>query len=132
METNDKDELFIIKASLEVALRRISNIIKNNDLENDKGESILAEICRYGKISDMDLCGLTRKSNIIFYRRIACYLLTDYCSWSQDKIANRLDLKSHCTVLFHRNKMRAWMIQPRYAPYEVLTATRNIINNLGL
>jgi len=134
MTTSDKDKLLNIKAKLEVALKSIDEILIDWDGDNKSlgGERAIAKICDYAGLTDMQLCEDTRKSSIVFYRRIACYILTDYFGWTQQRVADRLLLNNHASVLHHRNKLRAWMTQKKYAPYEVVIATNNIINNLGL
>jgi chromosomal replication initiation ATPase DnaA len=132
MTARNYNELLETKSALERALVLINRIIKDETSYQDKGEAVVNEICRYSKISELELTQTSRKGGLVFYKRIACFLLADYCKWSLQRIADRLGVESHVTALHHRNKMRTWMKEPRFAPTEIIAATNNIINNLGL
>lgn len=96
------------------------------------GEKAIKTIVDYAGISNNTLIARTKKGTVITWRKIACYILYDYCQWTQQQIADRLMYRKHETVKFHVDKMRMWMSDIRYAPKDLHIATRNIMFNLGL
>ena len=94
------------------------------------GEKVIKDILSYAGITEEELVERTRKGGVITWRRIACYLLYDYCMWTQQRIADRLFYERHETVAFHANKVRFWMDNPKIAPIDLRIAVRNLIHTI--
>lgn len=127
-----KTELEGIKSMLLVYLQRIDVLLSTEMDSIQLGELAIDVICDYAKIPRPQFILATRKATVVVWRKIACYILSDYYDWSLEKIAKVLHYNQHATVLFHRNKMRWWMNNPGQSPRDLIIATRNIMNNLGL
>lgn len=112
-------------------LHEIVNKLIVSDMPREKkGEITIDVVLEYAGMTIEQLTD-SRKSGLMFYKRILCYFLHDYCHWTLKNIAVVLRLTNHATTLSHVNKMRWWMANPQYAPYDVITATKNILFKLG-
>ena len=119
-----------VKGKIEELHEIVNKLIIAEMPRNKKGEIVIEKVLDYAGMN-MEQLTDSRKSGLIFYKRILSYLLHDYCHWTLKNIAVSLRLTHHATILNHVNKMRWWMAHPQYAPYDIITATRNILNMLG-
>ena len=119
-----------IRDRIEGLHKAVVQLIIDEMPKNRKSETVIGAVLEY---SGMTMKTLTesRKSGLVFYKRIMCYILYDYCQISLEQIAEKVKLSNHATVLHHVNKMRWWMSNPQYAPGDLVTATRNILYSLG-
>ena len=133
------EELILIKNNLDSALSRIDELIRIYNIENptagmsqqQKMDYILDGICNYGGILRRGLRKEgTRAYRVLFFRRIACYILSKYADFTEHEIADELDL-THGSVNNHKKKMAIWMDEPRFAPKNLHITTKNILIKLG-
>ena len=122
--------LLDIKDRLE-ELREIVLQLIVSEMPQTKQVGLVKEvILGYANIT-MEEIADSRKGSNIFYKRIMCYILHDYCNLSYRKVADNVLLTNHATIKHHVDKLRWWMANPKYAPNDVIIATRNILNTLG-
>ncbi len=119
-----------LKDKLESLLFDINRLIINGMQGDERVEKTIAVVLNYAGLSMADLIE-SRKGGLIFYKRILCYILHDFCSVTYQKIANKINLKSHATARHHTEKMRWWLANPQYADKETIMATNNILKELG-
>jgi chromosomal replication initiation ATPase DnaA len=119
-----------IRDRLEELHTVVLQVIVNETPTKKQGEEVVIAVLKYAGIS-MGRLTDSRKGGLIFYKRIMCYIMYDYCKITFSEIAKKVYLKSHATVKHHVDKMRWWMSNPQYAPSDIVTTTRNILNQLG-
>ena len=95
-----------------------------------RGDEVVKMVLKHAGIS-MNRLIESRRGGLIFYKRIICYILHDYCSMTYQKIADTVYLTSHVTIQHHVTKMRWWMANPQYAPNDIVATTNIILSNLG-
>ena len=119
-----------IKGKLEDIVGLFNQLIILDMPKERKGEVVITVILDYAGIT-MEQLIESKKEKLTFYKRILSYLLRDYCDWTFVKIAETVSVISHATIKHHVDKMRWWMANPQYAPADIITATRNILKELG-
>jgi len=119
-----------IRDRIEGLHKAVVQLIIDEMPKNRKSETVITAVLEYAGMSMKNLTE-SRKSGLVFYKRIMCYILCDYCHIPSQQIADNVKLANHGTVLHHVNKMRWWMSNPKYAPGDLVTATRNILYSLG-
>lgn len=133
------DELVLLKRDLKQGIDRIDDILlslgksaKVPDLSKEKQvEFVIDTVCAYGHIRKEDLVDIGHKAGLVEWRRIACYILSDYTLISSHAIKRALGYSSQVTALHHSKKLRTWMKEPRFAPKDTYMATLNLLNQLG-
>lgn len=126
-----QEELIEIKKALEGLLTKVNGFMSARDTKAQRGELIIAAVCLHGGLTQEQLLKPNRKRGIMACRKMACYVLMDYCGWSSYRVATRLNLKRHGSVLGHRNDMRGWMKEPLYMPVELLEMTEKVLIDSG-
>lgn len=133
------EELKSVRQDLKDALVRVDRLLladgfkiplKEIDIEK-QADYVLDVICEYAHITRETLVYRGRKSNIIEWRRIACYILVDYVKMTLESVTKKLEFSTHPNTIHHRDMMRKWMAEPKFAPSDVYIATINILYKLG-
>jgi len=119
-----------IRGRLEELHKIVVQLIIDDMPKMRKSEEVVATILKYAGLK-MNKLTDSRKKEVIFYKRIMCYILYDYCHLTMEETAATIKLKNHGTIKHHSDKMRWWMSNPQYAPGDIITATTNILKGLG-
>jgi chromosomal replication initiation ATPase DnaA len=144
MNTSELIELRIsVKRTLEGLLKRMDStidaVMKSEGVvamyegmtTKEKMDFVLDEICRYGDITETDICSGKMFQKKVKWAKIACYILSDYLHVSLWDIAYRLNYKNHNSVISHRNVVRGFM-EGKDKFNDVMWSTKEILKNLGL
>jgi len=126
-----QEELKEIKKSLEGLLLQVNSCLFVNKNKEQMAEIVINSVCLHGGITPEILLTQDRNGKIIACRKIASYVLMDYCGWSSYRTATRLNLHARGAVLNHRNRMREWMKTPLYMPIETLEMTEKVLIDSG-
>lgn len=141
-----QSNLLGIRSQIEAMLANVDNMLNEEEkkkqalvrkLENQadpdgRCKALIEEACRLGKIKESELLSESRKQTIVLYRRILCYILSDYLRWKQQKIVDKLNYKNHATVIHHRDIMRYWMANPKGAQENVISNTQKLLKMIGV
>jgi chromosomal replication initiation ATPase DnaA len=97
----------------------------------EKIDRVIDEICRYGNVTENDICSGKRFQKKVKWAKIACYILFDYLHVSLFDIGERLNYKNHNSVITHRDVVRGYM-EGNDKFNDVMWSTKEILKNLGL
>jgi chromosomal replication initiation ATPase DnaA len=97
----------------------------------EKMDWIIDEICRYGNVTENEICSYKRYGQKVKWAKIACYILFDYLHVSLFDIADRFNYKNHNSVISHRDTVRGFM-EGNDKFNDIMWSTKEILNNLGL
>lgn len=122
--------LKLLRDKIEEMHQLITSLIIDDTPPIHKAENVRDVTLKYAGLT-MTTLTQSRKGSLIFYKRIMCYIMYDYCNVSYHNIADMVLLTNHATVKHHVDKMRWWMGKPEYAPKEVVETTKNILHRLG-
>jgi chromosomal replication initiation ATPase DnaA len=134
------DDLLMLRQNTVDSLKRIDSLLSASDYKTPdlstltdtaRMEYIIDFVCRYGSITKDQILGGRSSKGITPWKRIICYILVDFANVSVGDVMRRMDYKDHNSVFSHRNILKVWMTEPRFAPKDVHIATTNILNQLG-
>lgn len=97
----------------------------------EKLDWVIDEICRYGDVSEEEICGYKRCVHKVKWAKIACYILFDHLHVSLFDIGKRLNYKNHNSIIAHRNTVRGFM-EGNDKFNDVMWSTKEILKRLGL
>jgi hypothetical protein len=123
-------ELQQIKGKLLALLSDIDKLTIKELPEGQKADKVIDVILNYAGVGKREFFR-NRSEGKMFYKRIMCYVLHDYCHLTHRQVAEKVRLKKPESAKTHTDKMRWWMANPEYAPKDAVLATKNLLNELG-
>lgn len=91
--------------TVSLARSALSEAVSESGKEEVTPESVISAVTSFFHISKTDLCGKSKKKEIVIPRQICCYLMCELLSLPLVTIGKLLGGRDHTTVLYSRDKI---------------------------
>jgi len=91
--------------SVTLASAALSEAVSEGGKEEVTPSSIISAVTSFFHITKADLCGKSKKKEIVIPRQICCYLMCELLSLPLISIGKELGNRDHTTVLYSRDKI---------------------------